>query len=119
MASVEIWNATQAVDVVPENILRKCHAFIFYKQILWTMYTKLLMLPSVVAMKDGRVHSFDLENTEEKAPSGFTSFLTQQLGMLISTSFTSGLSHFVPVTTNSFYFFSDAGNNCVVCDQRS
>ncbi|CAO3675300.1 unnamed protein product [Umbelopsis ramanniana] len=58
VASVEIWNATQYVDVVPENIL-------------------------LVAMKDGRVHSFDLENTEEKAPAGFTSFLTQQLGMLI------------------------------------
>lgn len=63
-------------------------------------------LTLVVAMKDGRVHSFDLENTEEKAPSGFTSFLTQQLGMLISMSLTACLSHSVPVTSNSFSFFS-------------
>jgi hypothetical protein len=33
VASVEIWNATQSVDVVPENILCKCHAFQCVRQV--------------------------------------------------------------------------------------
>jgi hypothetical protein len=40
------------------------------------------MLLSVVAMKDGRVHSYALEQSEEQTPTGIWSFATQRWDML-------------------------------------
>lgn len=37
---------------------------------------------SVVAMRDGRVHSYALEHSEEQTPTGIWSFVTKRWDML-------------------------------------
>ncbi|CAM0143144.1 unnamed protein product [Umbelopsis sp. WA50703] len=57
VAAVEVWNSTRSFDRTPTNIL-------------------------LVAMKDGRVHSYALEQSEEQTPTGIWSFATQRWDML-------------------------------------
>ncbi|KAJ2964435.1 hypothetical protein NQZ79_g667 [Umbelopsis isabellina] len=57
VAAAEVWNATRSFDRSPSNIL-------------------------LVAMKDGRVHSYALEHSEEQTPTGIWSFVTKRWDML-------------------------------------
>lgn len=57
VAAAEIWNSTRSLDRSPSNIL-------------------------LVAMRDGRVHSYALEHSEEQTPTGIWSFVTKRWDML-------------------------------------
>lgn len=82
MATIEIWNATRPLDVTPNNILCKLIEQTFARGTSFADPASFIII-IVVAMKDGRVHSFALEHAEEQPPIGFKSFVTQRWDMLI------------------------------------
>ncbi|KAG2183422.1 hypothetical protein INT43_006428 [Umbelopsis isabellina] len=57
IVAAEVWNSTRSFDRSPSNIL-------------------------LLAMKDGRVHSYALEHSEEQTPTGIWSFVTKRWDML-------------------------------------
>lgn len=82
MATLEIWNATRPLDVTPNNILCKLIEQAFARGTSNADPTSFI-ITTVVAMKDGRVHSFALDYAEEQPPIGLKSFITQRWDMLI------------------------------------